>query len=168
MPSGKGRNVYYSNADFLVLSVIEHLLSIGLNFEMCHVALETLRKREPWLFEESVTEDKMKRLMFLLSRSPEQPLQLMEFDQQAALEALCPGFLTSPAITSGGRFAIAILIILTQDMFRAFLMCCFLMQCETRESRFYKALRIVVRNPGLSGTNCDSFLGRSRASKIEG
>jgi DNA-binding transcriptional MerR regulator len=91
MPSGKGRNVYYSNADFLVLSVMEHLLSIGLNFEMCHVALETLRKREPWLFEESVTEDKMKRLMFLLSRSPEQPLQLMEFDQQAALEALCQG-----------------------------------------------------------------------------
>jgi hypothetical protein len=26
----------------------------------------------------------------------------------------------------------------------------FLMQCETPESRFYKALRIVVRNPGIS------------------
>ncbi len=48
---------------------MEHLLSIGLNFEMCHVALETLRKREPWLY-------KMKRLMFLPSKSPEQPLQL--------------------------------------------------------------------------------------------
>ncbi|MDP5016015.1 MAG: hypothetical protein NWQ43_01670 [Dolichospermum sp.] len=70
---------------------MEHFLSIGLNFEMCHVALETLRKREPWLFEESVTEDKMKRLMFLPSKSPEQPLQLVEFDQQAALEALCQG-----------------------------------------------------------------------------
>jgi hypothetical protein len=58
---------------------------------MCHVALETLRKREPWLFEESVTEDKMKRLMFLPSKSPEQPLELVEFDQQAALEALCEG-----------------------------------------------------------------------------
>jgi hypothetical protein len=34
-------------------------------------------------------------------------------------------------------------------MFRAFLMGYFLMQCETPESRFYKALRIVVRNPGL-------------------
>jgi hypothetical protein len=43
---------------------------------------------------------------------------------------------------------IAILIILTQDMFRAFLMGYFLMQCETPKSRFYKALRIVVRNPG--------------------
>jgi len=50
-----------------------------------------LRKREPWLFEESVTEDKMKRLMFLPSKSPEQPLELVEFDQQAALEALCEG-----------------------------------------------------------------------------
>jgi DNA-binding transcriptional MerR regulator len=89
--SGKGRNVYYSKADLLALSVMEHLLSIGLNFEMCHVALETLRKREPWLFEESVTEDKMKRLMFLPSKLPEQPLQLAEFDQQAALEELCQG-----------------------------------------------------------------------------
>ena len=89
--SGTGRNVYYSKADLLALSVMEHLLSIGLNFEICHVALETLRKREPWLFEESVTEDKMKRLMFLPSKLPEQPLQLAEFDQQAALEELCQG-----------------------------------------------------------------------------
>lgn len=89
--SGKGRNVYYSKADLLALSVMEHLLSIGLNFEMCHAALETLRTRESWLFEESVTEDKMKRLMFLPAKSPEQPLQLAEFDQQAALEALCQG-----------------------------------------------------------------------------
>jgi hypothetical protein len=33
-------------------------------------------------------------------------------------------------------------------MFWAFLMGYFLMQCETPESRLYKALRIVVRNPG--------------------
>jgi DNA-binding transcriptional MerR regulator len=89
--SGKGRNVYYCKGDLLALTAMEYLLSIGFNFEMCHVALETLRKREPWLFEESVTEDKMKRLMFLPSRSPEQPLQLAEFNQQAALEALCQG-----------------------------------------------------------------------------
>ena len=29
--------------------------------------------------------------MFLPAKSPEQPLQLAEFDQQAALEALCQG-----------------------------------------------------------------------------
>ena len=34
---------------------------------------------------------KMKRLMLLAWRSPEQPLQLAEFDKQVALEALCQG-----------------------------------------------------------------------------
>lgn len=89
--TGKGRNVYYSKADLLALTVMEQLLSIGLNFEVCHAALETLRKREPWLFNESVPEEKMKRLMLLPTRSPEQPLQLVEFDKQVALEALCQG-----------------------------------------------------------------------------
>jgi DNA-binding transcriptional MerR regulator len=89
--SGKGRNVYYSKADLLALTVMEQLLSIGLNFEVCHAALVTLREQEPWLFDESVPEEKMKRLMLLPTRSPEQPLQLVEFDKQVALEALCHG-----------------------------------------------------------------------------
>lgn len=89
--TGKGRNVYYSKADLLALTVMEQLLSIGLNFEVCHVALETLREREPWLFYESVPEEKMKRLMLLPTPSPEQPLQLVEFDKQVALKALCQG-----------------------------------------------------------------------------
>ncbi|MEH2318821.1 MerR family transcriptional regulator [Nostoc sp.] len=89
--TGKGRNVYYSKADLLALTVMEQLLSIGLNFEVCHAALETLREREPWLFNESVPEEKMKRLMLLPTRSPEQPLQLVEFDKQVALKALCQG-----------------------------------------------------------------------------
>ncbi|MEH2025187.1 MerR family transcriptional regulator [Nostoc sp.] len=89
--TGKGRNVYYSKADLLALTVMEQLLSIGLNFEVCHAALETLREREPWLFDESVPEEKMKRLMLLPTRSPEQPLQLVEFDKQVALKALCQG-----------------------------------------------------------------------------
>ncbi|MBD2495456.1 MerR family transcriptional regulator [Nostoc sp. FACHB-280] len=89
--SGKGRNVYYSKADLLALTVMEQLLSIGLNFEVCHAALETLREKEPWLFDESVPEEKMKRLMLLPTRSHEQPLQMAEFDKQAALEALCQG-----------------------------------------------------------------------------
>lgn len=89
--TGKGRNVYYSKADLLVLTVMEQLLSIGLNFEVCHAALQTLREQEPWLFNESLPEEKMKRLMLLTTRSPEQPLQLAEFDKQVALEALCQG-----------------------------------------------------------------------------
>ena len=89
--TGKGRNVYYSKTDLLALTVMEQLLSIGLNFEVCHAALETLREREPWLFDESVPEERMKRLMLLATRSHEQPLQMAEFDKQAALEALCQG-----------------------------------------------------------------------------
>ncbi|MHC5613133.1 MAG: hypothetical protein ACYTXA_19550 [Nostoc sp.] len=53
-----------------------------------------------------------------------------------------PAFLTSPAI--------ALLVILTQNMFRAFLNRYFLTQYEKPESRLDKALRIVVRNPGTS------------------
>lgn len=89
--TGKGRNVYYSKADLLALTVMEQLLSIGLNFEVCHAALETLRERESWLFEESVPKEKMKQLMLSPTRSPEQPLQIAEFDKQVALEALCQG-----------------------------------------------------------------------------
>lgn len=89
--TGKGRNVYYSVADLLALTVMEYLLSIGLNFELCQVALETLKAREPWLFEESVPQEKMKRLMLLPTPSQKERLQLAEFDKQAAMEALCQG-----------------------------------------------------------------------------
>ncbi|MFN6537639.1 MAG: MerR family transcriptional regulator [Nostoc sp. EkiNYC01] len=89
--TGKGRNVYYSKTDLLALTVMEQLLSIGLSFEVCHAALEILREREPWLFDEYIPQEKMKRLMLLTTRSPEQRLKLAEFDKQAALEALCQG-----------------------------------------------------------------------------
>lgn len=89
--TGKGRNVYYSVTDLLALSVMQYLLSVGLNFEICQQTLETLRQKEPWLFEESVTSAKMKRMMLLLCASEEPQLQLAEFDKQVALEALCQG-----------------------------------------------------------------------------
>ncbi|MFN6517683.1 MAG: MerR family transcriptional regulator [Nostoc sp. CreGUA01] len=89
--TGKGRNVYYSKSDLLVLTVMEYLLSIGLNFEVCHAALEALREREAWLFDEFVPQEKMKQLMFLPTRSQEQPLKLAEFDKQVALDALYQG-----------------------------------------------------------------------------
>jgi DNA-binding transcriptional MerR regulator len=89
--TGKGRNVYYSKADLLAVTVMEQLLSIGLNFEVCHAALERLREEEPWLFDPSVTQKQMKRLMFLTTRSHEPLLQMAEFDKQVALEALCQG-----------------------------------------------------------------------------
>ncbi|WP_392482816.1 hypothetical protein [Nostoc sp. C110] len=61
---------------------------------------------------------------------------------------LIPAFLTSPAMATPAA-GIALFIILTQNMFRAFLAVYLLMQCEKPESRLYKALRILVRNPGI-------------------
>ncbi|MGI8505134.1 MAG: MerR family transcriptional regulator [Hassallia sp.] len=89
--TGKGRNVYYSISDLLVLTVMHYLLSVGLSFEVSRETLVILREKEPWLFEEFVPKEKMKRLMLLATCSLEQPLTLAEFDKEVALEALCQG-----------------------------------------------------------------------------
>lgn len=90
-PSGKGRNVYYSEVDLLKLTVMEYLLSIGLSFDFCREALETLKVKESWLFDDSVPSQKMKRLMFLVTESQEQKFKLAEFDKKIALEAFSQG-----------------------------------------------------------------------------
>jgi len=89
--SGKGRNVYYSVSDLLALTIMEYLLSIGLNFDICRGVLEKLRQKESWLFEEPITSDAMKQLMLLLTDSHNQSLRLVEFDKQEALDALYQG-----------------------------------------------------------------------------
>ena len=89
--TGKGRNVYYSISDLLVLTVMHYLLTVGLSFEVSRETLVILRQKEPWLFEEFVPKEKMKRLMLLATCSLGQPLTLGEFDKEAALEALCQG-----------------------------------------------------------------------------
>ena len=89
-PSGKGRNVYYSDSDLLALTVMEYLLSIGLSFEVCQHVLGILKARESWIFEESVAEDDMKRLM-LVPDSQEQLLELVDFDRGLAMETIDRG-----------------------------------------------------------------------------
>jgi DNA-binding transcriptional MerR regulator len=64
-PSGKGRNVYYSDSDLVALTVMEYLLSIGLSFEVCQHVLEIVKARESWMFDESVAKEEMKRLMLV-------------------------------------------------------------------------------------------------------
>lgn len=49
--TGKGRNVYYSTSDLLVLTLMAHLLSVGLSFEFCQKTLELLKRVKPELFE---------------------------------------------------------------------------------------------------------------------
>ncbi|MCF2151005.1 MerR family transcriptional regulator [Desmonostoc muscorum LEGE 12446] len=89
--TGKGRNVYYSVADLLTLTVMHYLLSVGLSFEVCREALAMLQDKEPWLFEEFVSKKKMRRLMLISNASGQKYLTLAEFDKEAALEALCQG-----------------------------------------------------------------------------
>ena len=89
-PSGKGRNVYYSDSDLLALAVMEYLLSIGLSFEVCQNVLGILKSQESWMFDESVAKEEMKRLM-LVPDSQEQLRDLVEFDRGLAMETIDRG-----------------------------------------------------------------------------
>ena len=94
-PSGKGRNVYYSDSDLLALTVMEYLLLIGLSFEVCQHVLEIIKARESWMFDESVGKEEMKRLM-LVPDSQEQLRELVEFDRGLAIETIDRGSLVVP------------------------------------------------------------------------
>jgi DNA-binding transcriptional MerR regulator len=94
-PSGKGRNVYYSDSDLLALTVMEYLLSIGLSFEVCQHILGILKARESWMFKESVAEEEMKRLM-LVPDAQKQPLKLVDFDKGLAMATIDSGLPVVP------------------------------------------------------------------------
>ncbi len=94
-PSGKGRNVYYSESDLVALTVMEYLLSIGLSFEVCQHVLGILKARESWMFEESVAKEEMKRLM-LVPDSQEQLRQLVDFDRGLAMKTIEQGLPVVP------------------------------------------------------------------------
>lgn len=64
-PGGKGRNVYYSESDLIVLAVMEYLLSIGLNFDISLIVLNALIEKGLFLSAKSWKENKT-RLMFFL------------------------------------------------------------------------------------------------------
>ncbi len=53
--------------------------------------LEILREKEPWIFDDFVPKDKMKRFMFLSTGFEEQSLTLAESDDYIAMEAICQG-----------------------------------------------------------------------------
>jgi hypothetical protein len=69
---------------------MEYLLSIGLSFEVCQHVLEIVKARESWMFDGSVAEDEMKRLM-LVSDSQEQLRELVRFDRGLAMETIDRG-----------------------------------------------------------------------------
>jgi DNA-binding transcriptional MerR regulator len=94
-PTGKGRNVYYSESDLLRLAVMEYLLSIGLSFEVSQEVLEILKTKEPWLFDVSLAKDKDKRLMLFLKVN-ENAVYLTEFDLKLAQEKIEEGYPVVP------------------------------------------------------------------------
>ena len=100
-PSGKGRNVYYSDSDLVALTVMEYLLSIGLSFEVCQHVLEIIKARESWMFDESVAKDEMKCLM-LMPDSQEQLRELVDFDRGLAIETIDRG---SPVVPFWSEYA---------------------------------------------------------------
>lgn len=95
-PGGKGRNVYYTESDLLVLSVMEYLLSLGLNFEISLKVLETLRDRDMWFWDKSWTKTKNNRLMLVLSEQEENKIQLTDFDLELAIDKLKAGCAVAP------------------------------------------------------------------------
>ncbi|MEM1391699.1 MAG: MerR family transcriptional regulator [Cyanobacteria bacterium P01_H01_bin.150] len=83
--TGKGKNVYYSKSDLLVLTVMYYLLSRGLNFEVCQQTLEILKHQESWMFEYS---NKKNKKFLLIIDSSDEHLKLKDFDTKLVLEAI--------------------------------------------------------------------------------
>jgi len=88
--TGTGRNVYYSIDDLVVLVLMDYMLSVGLDFQLSSKVLEELRTQDPNLLKFG----QFKRFMLCRS-SEEQQLELLEFDLEQAVMALCNG---QPAI----------------------------------------------------------------------
>jgi len=83
--TGKGKNVYYSKSDLLLLTVMHYLLCRGLNFEVCQQALEILKHQESWMFEYSIKKNKK---FLLIIDSSDENLKIEEFDTKLVLEAI--------------------------------------------------------------------------------
>lgn len=96
--TGKGRNVYYSISDLLALKVMEYLLSIGLNFDVCQTALNSLRAIEPHFFANPLSYKAAKRFM-LWQSAPDNKLNLAEFDEEKAIAAIKSGQAVIPVWT---------------------------------------------------------------------
>ncbi len=89
-PSGKGRNVYYSIRELLALTLMHHLLSLGLSFEPSVQILEMLQRGETWLFSESLEPSQRKRWIIALGRKDYAPV-LLNFDRDLALKTIEDG-----------------------------------------------------------------------------
>jgi DNA-binding transcriptional MerR regulator len=95
---GTGRNVYYSVADLLQLTVMQYFLSIGLSFEVCQATLDKLKQQEPQFFLDPYGQTTMRRFM-LWQQSSGKQLDFDEFDEKKAIAAIRSGWAVVPLWT---------------------------------------------------------------------
>lgn len=89
--TGKGRSVYYSRSDLVILAVMEYCLSVGLSFDLASVTIKTLKEKEP----EFSNPTKPMRFM-LWRKTSERSLELVKFDLEQAIASLRSGQPTIP------------------------------------------------------------------------
>lgn len=92
-PGGKGRNVYYSQSDLLVLTVMEYLLSRGLNFDYALLVLNKLTEMKSFEATEPWQEEKVRRMLLI---SGNDGIELEDFDVAVAETKLKEGFAVIP------------------------------------------------------------------------
>lgn len=90
-PGGKGRNVYYSDSDLLVLTVMEYFLSIGLNFDISLTILHTLVNRGLFLSSQSWQKNKTRLMFFFKTNIDNNEIQIEDFNLELAIQKLKEG-----------------------------------------------------------------------------
>lgn len=88
--TGTGRSIYYAERDLAALAVMEYLLGLGFNFELCREKLKELQKEEQDFFSSPLTEAPMYRYM-LWRPDPDVELKLGKYNLDLAIEMLEKG-----------------------------------------------------------------------------
>lgn len=94
-PGGKGRNVYYSESDLLVLTVMKYFLSRGLNFDISLTILNTLVNRGLFLSSKSWQKNKTRLMFFFETNIDNNEIRIEDFNLELAIQKLKEG---SPVI----------------------------------------------------------------------
>ena len=88
--TGTGRSIYYAEKDLATLAVMEYLLTLGFNFELCREKLKELQKEEQGFFSSPLAEAPMSRYMLWRPNSHVE-LKLGKYNLDLAIEMLEKG-----------------------------------------------------------------------------
>ncbi|MBD2215131.1 MerR family transcriptional regulator [Nostoc linckia FACHB-104] len=84
--TGTGRSIYYSKPNLMELAAMLYFLSMGLSFDIATTTLNTLKEKEPELFDSG----KGSRWM-LLWEGHKRSLNLVVYDRKQAIASLDEG-----------------------------------------------------------------------------